>query len=598
MNNRKYRRRFYEDAHEFLGSVREILNTRVSVRGAGHPVTGHPAGGHAEAVRGVNELFRLFHSLKSEASQVGAEEFSRVAHELESELVSVRNGDIGLTPKIRDTIFEGVSRLEQMLSREESNEAKQRSAFAKSASGSENPAGFNEFERRILQEAMKRGDRFYRLTCTIDADSVFKQPRAYLIVNNLELISNVIKTVPPLSANEEGEFSTFVAYLTAGVNESELYRAANVDEVDRIRIERLTIVEDGIVTGASDSEAEREKPELSGQYRIEPETLDRVFARLSELKTAVSEGVAGRRAQSLMGDIESMLREVSRRPCSELFDRTIEVVESISAQLEKEITVQTAGGDIEIDTRLIDSLADPLFHVVRNAVDHGIEPPDQRERNGKSRYGHIGLSAGTDAGMLEVTVEDDGRGIDISSVAALARQKGFDVSDSTDLLSILGRPGFTTIDSATDLSGRGFGLDIVMQRISGIGGSVELESTPEAGTSVRLRIPLPEEPGGVLVVRYGERQLSIPRTHSASVIPFAHAELRRDMKGRLLMDRKPVYSPDGRMAVAKGVPREGFLIGTRIKNAPAWLFVDEVLFERVGPEQYGDDVEPLNVPAS
>ncbi len=584
MNSEKYLQRFREDAHEFISSIREILNSVVDPR-------------REEAVSGnaVNELFRLFHSLKSEASQVGEEEISGVAHELESTLVPVRNGDVTLDQKIRDTLFNGIAEMEQVLGRRETERMRGHGENSEKDSFDRRHGGFSDFEKRILDEALKRGDRFYRITCSLNSNAEFQQPRAYLIISNLELISNVIKTVPPLTSSEENAYSTFDIYLTAGVNESDLFSAVNVDEVEHIRIEPLESSTGSVVASGPAEEDALDTRGLSGPYRVDPSTLEEAYSRLEELRSAIGHKESNKPLMDTANRIGELLRSISARSVGELFSHTKTVVATIAEQLEKKIEVVTEGDTVETDSRILDVLADPLFHIVRNAVDHGIESPDERAQLGKKRVGTIRLSARKEETQLVVSVEDDGYGVDRNSIIEQASAAGFEADESSDLLSILGRPGFTTIDNATGISGRGFGLDIVMQRVSGIGGSVALSSEPGNGTNVVIRVPVPREPGGMLVVRWKDQQLSIPRSHSSDIVPFSLQELRRDGQGRLLYNKKPVYSPEGRMVVSKRIPREGFLVLTRIHNKPAWLFVDEVLFERDGTLSTSDKIVPITI---
>ncbi len=182
-------------------------------------------------------------------------------------------------------------------------------------------------------------------------------------------------------------------------------------------------------------------------------------------------------------------------PLSPLFRRLERLAYSTARRLGKEIKVITSGGDSLLDRGIINAIVDPLTHIVRNAVDHGIEPPEERVRLRKPRVGTVAISARREGASVIITVRDDGRGIDVAKVIKKAIEKGIEVPKDMrsitwdDVLKILATPGFTTKDRASDVSGRGVGMDVVIRNIESIGGRVELYSELGRGTEVTLILP-------------------------------------------------------------------------------------------------------------
>jgi two-component system chemotaxis sensor kinase CheA len=178
----------------------------------------------------------------------------------------------------------------------------------------------------------------------------------------------------------------------------------------------------------------------------------------------------------------------------ETFSRFHRVVRDTSRSLGKEIDLLVSGGETELDKSMVEMIADPLMHLVRNAIDHGLESPEEREAAGKSRRGRVGLHAYHDSGSIVIEVSDDGRGLDRERIRAKAQERGLIAPDEilsdeqTDLLIFA--PGFSTAAAVTDISGRGVGMDVVKRNIEALRGVVRIASNKGTGTTVQIRLPL------------------------------------------------------------------------------------------------------------
>lgn len=539
----------------------------------------------------LDEIFRIVHSIKSMAGQAGLEDMAISAHELEERLEGSRSANENLDGALRRTVASWTAALQEDLSEldREMEEALRPPA--------PNPS-FNRFERQLLSEARLRGERSYRLVCTIDPESPLKIARAHLVVNNLELCANVIKTVPALTDPDDTRFHEITVYLTADVEEWELYEAAHVDEIERIRIEEIDI-EGVVVSRGQIADTAEGTVGVSGPYHLDARTLEWLVAQIGEADLALrriprSAGKQVQRLRTVVGGIGEALRSVQRQSLVTLLERLESQAAELSARIGKRVSINTTGGRFLVDTRILDLIYEPLLHIIRNAVDHGIESPETRTRAGKAEVGVIELSGEEHGALIVVRVSDDGRGVDWDAVRSSAEEQGIAVGDRS-LADVLMTPGFSTVDTANGVSGRGYGLDIVHQRITAMGGDFEILETDGGGTTCVVSVPTAVSSGAQTVLRDRSQLYAIPSSSIERIVPLDLSTLKRDRGGGVWFERTPLYSVRGRLSVGEGVPREGTLVLIRYLDRAGWLCVDDVLFERHGgPSEADPSVEPLN----
>lgn len=264
------------------------------------------------------------------------------------------------------------------------------------------------------------------------------------------------------------------------------------------------------------------------QVRVDLDRLDALVNQVNELVVTRNQLAAiadqdigseleqvSSRMALLVNRLHSAVISARLSPVDELFSRFPRLVRDLARQLGKEIRLVLQGSDIELDRAVLDGLTDPLTHLVRNAADHGLELPADREALGKPREGTIRLRAERTADEVVLVVGDDGRGMDRAAIRKRAVEQGFlsesaPIPDAVGLLHLLASPGFTTRAEVTRVSGRGVGVDAVLSRVRELGGRIDLKTRPGQGTTFLLRLPPSRALVGVIVVRSGSERYAIP----------------------------------------------------------------------------------------
>jgi len=292
---------------------------------------------------------------------------------------------------------------------------------------------------------------------------------------------------------------------------------------------------------------------MGRQVRVELERLDALMHDVGELMVARNrlaaiadreigselERVSGRIA-GLVSGLQTGVLRARMAPVEEVFDRFPRTVRDLARALGKEIRLDLAGGDIELDRSLLDGLTDPLTHLIRNAADHGVETPAERVAGGKPREGTIRLRAERSREGVIVTLADDGRGIDRGDVLRRAQERGLldpgaPVPDAAGLLRLLSHPGFTTRREVTAVSGRGVGIDAVLTRIRALGGRIELKTAPGRGTTFLLHLPVTRAIVRALVVGVAEERYAIPFGLLAEAAVHSGPEGEVTLRGEALL---------------------------------------------------------------
>jgi two-component system chemotaxis sensor kinase CheA len=361
---------------------------------------------------------------------------------------------------------------------------------------------------------------------TIRPGAVMRGARAALVLRRAEGLGAVSGLRPTAAQLERDEFDgRFFFRLQTTVPDAEIVTALGVvGEVVAVQLEEAAADAD---TGGG-----------SRQIRVDLRRLDALMKHVGELVVAKNRltalsGEAGdptlvelsERIARLVSAMQTEVLAARMTPVGEVFDRFPRLARDLSRDLGKRIRFDMEGEEIELDRSILDEIGEPLLHLIRNAADHGIESPEQRISAGKSAEGRILLSATRERNTVALRVVDDGRGIDRQRILAKARQEGLATGDTdtlTDdlLVRVLARPGFSTAQSVSGVSGRGVGVDVAMTRVRALGGTLEVRSELGLGSTFLIRVPLTLAIVRALLAEAGGERYAVPLAYVAETVEF------------------------------------------------------------------------------
>jgi len=505
-----------------------------------------------EALAPVDGLFRAVHSLKGMAATMGFTPLAELAHRAENLLDAVRGGKLAVKPEHFELLFRSVDELEDGVARattgrglrpEAASLVKALDAAVRISEKPAEPArsgkagkvgktGESAAKLEKAEKAEKAAAKDERpsldVKITVRSDALLRGARALLALRKAEALGVVSRVTPQVSELEREDFDGKLAF--------RVKTAAAPSEVDAVIRSAGDIA--GVAIDLASDEQTVDATALR-QIRIDLARLDALMKLAGELVVARNRlvelargstdpelGQLGERISRLVGSVQSEVLEARLTPVREVFDRFPRVVRDLARDLGRQVRLEVEGGDIELDRAVLDEVADPLVHLVRNAIDHGIEPPRDRVKAGKPAEGRLRLSASRERNSVAIRVADDGRGIDRSKILAKAKAEGLvdaaaEFLADDQLLRILSRSGFSTAAVISGVSGRGVGVDVVMTRIRQLGGAVELVSEPGQGTAFVLRVPLTLAIVRSLLVQVGSERYVVPLNYVSETIEFS-----------------------------------------------------------------------------
>ncbi len=522
--------------------------------------------GGADPSEPVSEVFRAVHTVKGMSATMGYHAVAEFAHELESVLERVRRGDQLLAPELMDALFASADALEAAVEGA-SEQAEQSPAMlaalqrlrqvadrtATADSGAGHPGVDGAFVEVAATDPLDGPGVIVRLRQA--PETLLPGVRAFMVVQRLRALGEVAAVSRSLEAlqraTEPMSFALRIVTTASAAEIEEAVRSAGdiafveVDVSGRTRSESRSTIE---VVSEGD-EIPRPATTLTRHVRIDLARLDTLMNLIGELVitrgrllrlTASSPDPAldesMQQAARLISDLQTEIMTSRMVPVWQVFDRFPRLVRDAARQLGKNVTFVVEGKDIEVDRSLLDEIGEPIVHLLRNAVDHGIESPAARAASGKPRAGRLVLSAVRDRSAVLIRVSDDGRGIDRGLVlkrglALGLLEAGTRELDDGALFRLIAHPGFSTAEEVSDLSGRGVGIDAVQVKARALGGSVELRTVAGEGTTITMRLPVTLAIVRALLARSGDERYALPLTHVRETLEYDGGAVR-SVKGR------------------------------------------------------------------
>jgi two-component system chemotaxis sensor kinase CheA len=598
VDNLQYAELFLTESREHIAGVNKaLLELERDVSGPG-------------AAAAVASIFRAVHTIKGMGATMGYAIVAELAHELETVLDRVRRGDLAIDAAIMDLLFRAIDVLEK--------------AVEVAVAGRDGEIIATELVATLHAfgaSAPRRSSGGWTIPSPSGAgtlvrirlapDTPLRGVRAFIIVKTLGTIGEVTSTEPPLEQIEadgfDTDFAVRVVSTSSAADIERLIRKAGdvvfvrVDEpATAPRAAPMTIETAAAATSAPAADT-RSVVGQARHVRIDVRRLDTLMNLIGELLIARGRltQLAGEigdltleetvnQSSRLIGELRDEITASRMVPVSHVFDRFPRVVRDAARTVGKQIDFVVDGKGIELDRSMLDEIGDSIVHLLRNAIDHGIETPEVRTAAGKLPAGRLVLSAARDRSAVVIKVSDDGKGIDRERVLARAKRDGLVDANRNDLtedelLRLLARPGFSTVDKVTDLSGRGVGVDAVYTRVRALGGAMDIRSVPGQGTTMILRLPLTLAIVRALLVRVSDEVYAIPLAHVSETIEL-EPHILRTVKGREVLLARDEVLPLMRLRDLVGLPAY---------EAPSEIALEHVVVIDLGDRRAGLVIDEL-----
>ncbi|KGG80824.1 chemotaxis protein CheA [Caloranaerobacter azorensis H53214] len=594
----------------------------------------------------INEIFRVAHTLKGMSGTMGFTKIASLTHEMENLLDAIRNDKLTINTDIVDLLFECFDALEEYINvvAEEGEEGEQdnRDLIIKLNSILNNKDhqsesnikmleddkvdsgnNLNQYVTNVIKKAQENGLNAYTIEVVLKKDCMLKAARAFIIFNTLERYGEVVYSKPSVEDIEDENFdlSFSITILSKSDKNSILEELNKITDVETIEIKKVEITDsidnskviektnEGINEKQNKTQIKTEKKskkknnKVGKTVRVDIDRLDNLMNLVSELiiiKTRMEE-VGGNSENHNMNEaieylerittsIHDAVMKVRMVPIDRVFNRFPRMVRDLSKDLGKNIKLIMSGEETEVDRTVIDEIGDPLIHLIRNSIDHGIESPEERVKVGKEETGSLYLRAYPDGNNVVIEVEDDGRGIDLEKVKRKAVDKKIVTEEiahnmsKEEIISLLFKAGFSTAEKISDISGRGVGLDVVKNKIEAIGGNIEVETEKGKGTKFTIRIPLTLAIIQALLIKLQDEIYALPLSSIKEITTIESQAIRKIQNHEVVLFRDktlPIVRLNEILGVQKSKDKDesGELITVVAKKGDkeAGLIVDKLI---------------------
>lgn len=537
----------------------------------------------------IHELYRHAHSIKGMAASMGYAKIAELSHGIEDAFDRVKKGALVFDPAVKTAVARAFDHVERMIARVEAGEGAGSDIDAhletlRALGPATAPQTLGDAPAGIggLDAAGWRG----RVEVRFGSESPVPAARAEAVARRLSVVGRVAGLSPSLADLAAGEFHGWLFAILETRESPERVRAAleGLEDVESVRIVPEDAPRERRPKDASPgppATTAQPRPEPPGAHtgdsgvtiRISTAKLDRFLDTIGELivhRNRLDGRVRGRVDRETDATLEGLRKVTSRLredvmtlrmlPFETITHRFVRSVRELSDSLHKTVSLRITGRDVQLDRSVLDELVDPINHILRNAVDHGVESPGARRAQAKPERATITIAVERSGETVVVRIEDDGRGMDPEKIKRVALEKGFIDSDTlhtlsdADALMLSTIPGISTAGRITDVSGRGVGMDVVRTRVESLGGRLILRSSPGAGTTVEMRLPLTIVVVPAFIVEAAGRCWAVPVSTVARTIQVAPGDVQRSGKrdwinlreGRtLLLDLASVLGIDG-----------------------------------------------------
>jgi two-component system, chemotaxis family, sensor kinase CheA len=528
----------------------------------------------------INKLFRSFHTLKGNSATMGYTNFSELAHHLEDLLDKARAKQLIFNSDLIDILFKGIDILEKGLDfiLEDKSEDLQINDFISnvdeillSLSSSPNQINeinkpkkeitFSDSEIEAINQIKENGNNVFHITILLDKDNSLKGAKSLIIYREINSSSNIIKSFPQKEKLLSTELDDKFQLIISSEKKKDFFISlldsfSGINSYDIFEFEINKFVSDNKNDNPNNLLKENDKAKIAKMQKeamnkqiqsvkIDIKSLDILMNLVGELLISkirleqISKSYNDKVLNNVVGnltrltiDIQDQVMKQRMIPIGNIFNRFPRMVRDLAKKEGKEIELIIEGQDIEFDRTILDEIGDPLVHLIRNCVDHGIETPYDREKFSKNKTGIIKLVARKEQSNAIIEIIDDGQGINPKKVKESCIKKGVitkeeaDLMDDKSLIRLIFKPGVSTNTVVTEVSGRGVGMDVVETKIRSLGGYVKIDSIIGKGTVVKIQLPLTLAIVNSLLVQVDNFRYAIPLSGINRTVKLNHNSIK------------------------------------------------------------------------
>lgn len=515
----------------------------------------------------IDSLFRAAHSLKGMAATMGFAKLTELSHKIESLMDEIRKGQREIDDSLIKLLFKGVDHIGEIIScLKNRREERDISGYLQKIAdfiGNKGPVNIEQdktapfelvLDKEEIQDIKNRitpTNSVYRLTVVLARDSLL-DVRAYMVLKKAAEVGYIFKASPDKEKIEKEEIVNQFVYLILISNLSPQDIKREIEEITdvvKVKVVKDPEFQDFLTDDANNNRIQKtDKFQVSPTVRVDINKLDQLMNMVGELlinKTRLeSLNLDNETYKDILPQLDRVTMElhhlvmqVRMVPVGVIFNRFPRMVRDLSKQMGKEVNFIIEGEDTELDRSIIDELTDPLNHLLRNAIDHGIESPAFRERKGKEKVGTVLLKAYQKGSEIIIEVEDNGQGINPDNVVKVAIEKGVIAREQAEemgeieKLNLIFEPGFSTAREVSDVSGRGVGLDVVKKVVDSLDGNIILQSQPGTGTRFIISLPLTLAITRALMVKINGEVFAIPLNVINETLEIEASSIKR-VKGQ------------------------------------------------------------------
>lgn len=576
----------------------------------------------------LNEIFRSAHTLKGMAATMGFSDMEELTHKLENVFSVLKEDGVEADEEVITLVLKSLDALSEIVEDIRSGNEEERdyseviamcdriAARQSDEAQPETPQQttidaqmetLDSSDYDVAKAAMETGYHAYTIAVEVEEDSFMVNARAFMVVNKLEEFGEVIKTEPSADVLEAEAFGNIFKclYLTELTAEAVEEKVMEISEIAAVSI---SLLKEKATAKKAESKSSVSNHQANQSIRVDVTKLDSFMNLVSELviyRTQLED--IGMKTENqhlnntltyvsrITDQLQSLVLQIRMQPLHTVTNRFPRLVRDLSTDTGKQMELIIEGDDTELDRTIVTELSEPLVHLIRNSADHGIEEAHVRQSLWKAPKGTIKISAYQEGNQVFISVSDDGKGLNPDAIRQSAEKKGISTEGLSDqaVQELIFHPGFSTASEVTKISGRGVGLDVVKTKIEELGGSLEVRSKINAGTTFRLSLPLTLSIIPALLVQVESHTFALPLSVIHHVLHPDEKAIKQTHNGEVLMYRGralPVIRLEKHLGMDGDLHDSTHMVIVMIEGKEYALSVDgiigqqEIVIKELGPE--------------